>query len=56
MSLGVFFIFIQNFDFRVVTGIKGKKKSKMTIIKIMSVALDISGTIHHMIVICGTQV
>ena len=35
-------------------GVKGQKIAQND--KILSVALDISRTIHHAIVICGTQV
>ena len=55
----VFFSFFQNFNLWVVRGgggrgVKGEKLSKMT--KILSVVFHISGTIHDMIVIYGTQV
>ena len=49
-----FFIFFKNFDF---LGCKGGKRAKLARNdKKLSVVLDISGTIHHMIIICGTQV
>ena len=54
ISPGIFFIF-QNFDF---SGSYWGKRAKNipNWQKIMSVTLDISGTVYHMIVICGTQV
>ena len=53
ISPGVFFIFFKILIFWIVKGLKGQKRSKMTK---TSVTFNISGTIHHMIVICGTQV
>ena len=49
------FSFFQNFDFLGVSGVKGQKMAQNDK-KILSVMVHISGTIHHMIVICGTQV
>ena len=50
-----FFHFFKILIFLVVRGVKGQKIVQNDK-KIMSVALDISGTIDHMIVICCTQV
>ena len=49
------FSFFQNFDFLGVSGVKGQKMAQNDK-KILSVMVHISRTIHHMIVICGTQV
>ena len=49
------FSFFQNFDFLGVSGVEGQKMAQNDK-KILSVMVHISGTIHHMIVICGTQV
>ena len=51
ISSGFFFSFFQNFHFRVVRGVKGQKIDQND--KKISVALHISETIHHMIVIYG---
>ena len=53
-SLGVFKFFFDIFIFRAVRWVKGKKWPKMT--KRVCVAVDISGTIYHMIVNYGTLV
>ena len=53
-STGIF-SFFQNFDFRVARGIKGQKIVENDK-RILSIVLHISGTIHHMIIICGVQV
>ena len=54
ISPGDLLIFFRDFDFQ---GSKsGNTKNDPKWLKIMSVALDISGSIHHMIVIFGTQV
>ena len=45
--------FFESFIFGAVRVIKGQKIAQND--KNLSVVLDISGTIHHMIVICGTQ-
>ena len=53
---GYFFLsFFQNFDF---SGCQGGKcaKNGPKLQKILSIALHISGTIHHMIVIYGPHV
>ena len=49
-----FFSAFQNFDFWVVREVKGQKMAQND--KILSVVLDITGTIHNMIVICDTPV
>ena len=49
------FIFFKMLIFWIVRQVKGQKMVQHEK-KIMCVALHISGTIHHMIIICGTQV
>ena len=49
-----FFDFFKIMIFLAIRGLKGQKWYKMT--KILSVALHISGAIHHMIFIYGTYV
>ena len=53
-SSGVLYVFFQIFILTVVSWVKGQKMAQND--KKLSVALHISGSIHHMIVICGTQV
>ena len=55
ISRGVFFIFFKIMIFWVIRWVKGQKMNQNDK-KILSVMLDISGTIHHMIVIYGTHV
>ena len=55
ISPGAFFHFFKTLVFWVVSELKGQKMSQTDKI-IMSVVLYILGTIHHMIVIYGTQV
>ena len=50
-----FFFFFDIFVFWTVRGVKGQKMVKDGK-KILSVALHISGTIHHMILIYGAHV
>ena len=54
-SLSMFFnfLYIHFFNFGAVKGEKGKKMAQADI-KIMPVALHISGTIYHVIVFYGT--
>ena len=54
ISPGVFLHFFQILIFGINSGVKGQKMTQND--KKMSVALHISGRIHHMIVIFGTQV
>ena len=57
VSISSLFHYFNILIFRVVLGGgKGAKKNSPKLQKILSVARDISGTIHHIIVICGTQV
>ena len=56
ISPGIFFFFFFDiFIFWAVRGVKGQKMAQDDK-KNMSVAVDISGTIYHMIVIYGTLV
>ena len=55
ISPGVFFHFFDIFIFQDVRGVKGQKMAQDDK-KNLSVAVDISGTIYHMIVIYGILV
>ena len=54
ISPGIFFIFLNILIFWVISGVKEHKMAQND--KTFCVALHISGTIHHMIVIYGTLV
>ena len=55
ISPGVFFHFFDIFLFWAVKGVKGKKMAKYDKTN-LSVAVDISGTMYHMILIYGALV
>ena len=50
----IFFYFLKMLIFWVAIGVKGQKMTQHE--KKLSFVLHISGTIHHMIIICGTHV
>ena len=57
ISPGIFFIFVKILILRIIKGVrvvKGQKMAKNDK-KVLPVSLDISGTIHHMIVIFGAR-
>ena len=54
MTSAVFFLFFKILIFRFVSGVIGQKMAQND--KKICVTDHISGTIHHMIVICGAQV
>ena len=54
VSPSIFFYFFKILIFRVINGLEGQKIAQND--KNVSVAPHISGTMHHMIIICGTQV
>ena len=54
VSPSIFFDFFKILIFRVINGLEGQKIAQND--KNVSVVHHISGTMHHMIIICGTQV